>query len=930
MSHGLFFPAIGALSVGRQISRVPDLGVAHSILKQIELALKSIRCQTSQYKALVERSKAVVSVIELHWNPEEAKSRAIDLDNLAKHLRSIHGHMVESAGRTLLQAILHQSQVSAEIRAMMNRLNSCLEPFQLLSELEHMDNSVLDWGSLTTVLSGLQRFPRDRIPLNVKSIFIEEPPDVDPHAHYCEKVGRNPVIVATNNDIYEGRWMGSEKVALKIVRLLTNEEEDKKQRIIERLPAEVKIWAELRSQYIAPLYATCTDDGPYPYMVVPWYRNGDATKYVRSKPTPIRVRICLEIAYGLQYLHSLERPVIYGNLKGSNVLISDEEGALLSDFAHSSFSGESDGPNMHYLRWMSPEAQRGQRTPDIDIWAWAMTTLELLSDMRPFHGLEATNFDLSTMIERGLLPNRDNYQCDAVDDDMWSLLESCWQKPHHRPTIAYIVEEMEQRSRLIQENALSPAAGQFHHEEKDDDEFDSEVRQAVERGDINDQNADGETILHRAIRSATLPAVVSLLSAGADVHLRNKHGGTPLHMLHLRERRQWGDVSERTKAIPDILKALLGKGVHVDIADRDGQTPLQLAASAGARTTITALLNAGASVHACDKDGKTALHLATAASHADACMLLLQAGAFITKHDNSSDTPVMNAVRKRSTETLNILLRYSPSSSKGISSTLESEIFRAAIHIREDMLDQGNGQRFREKNMKMLSIIYAYTGLFPSAYEIWDYEVEKADPLVERGGFGNCYRGVLWKEHQVALKCLRVKASQISTQDQDAPASMDKYIKRELHAWRRLKHRRILPLISTCTLSDNMTYMISPWMHHGSILAYLELEQYQDVDRLLLLMQIGEGLQYLHEFDPPIVHGDVRGHNILISESGEACLADFGLSLALEEVSFSNSSNFHHGGNARWMAPELMAHPPATRSAASDVFSFGRAIVEGH
>ncbi|KAJ3530502.1 hypothetical protein NMY22_g8546 [Coprinellus aureogranulatus] len=48
------------------------------------------------------------------------------------------------------------------------------------------------------------------------------------------------------------------------------------------------------------------------------------------------------------------------------------------------------------------------------------------------------------------------------------------------------------------------------------------------------------------------------------------------------------------------------------------------------------------------------------------------------------------------------------------------------------------------------------------------------------------------------------------------------------------------------------------------------------VDRLLLISDIACGMSYLHQ--EGIVHGDLKGANILVSASGRACLADFGLS----------------------------------------------------
>lgn len=76
-----------------------------------------------------------------------------------------------------------------------------------------------------------------------------------------------------------------------------------------------------------------------------------------------------------------------------------------------------------------------------------------------------------------------------------------------------------------------------------------------------------------------------------------------------------------------------------------------------------------------------------------------------------------------------------------------------------------------------------------------------------------------------------------------------------------------------------------------------------------------------------------RQVNVLVSEQGEACLADFGLSEALGgEHNFQYSSTFNRAGHMAWMAPELLVDNPegggVRRTIATDVFSFGRLIYE--
>ena len=74
--------------------------------------------------------------------------------------------------------------------------------------------------------------------------------------------------------------------------------------------------------------------------------------------------------------------------------------------------------------------------------------------------------------------------------------------------------------------------------------------------------------------------------------------------------------------------------------------------------------------------------------------------------------------------------------------------------------------------------------------------------------------------------------------------------------------------------------------------------------------------------------------NILIDESGHACLADFGLVAIISDgTSHTSSSSFTPGGTVRWMSPELL-YPQdfglkdSRRTRRSDCYALGMVIYE--
>ncbi|KAJ7232631.1 kinase-like domain-containing protein [Mycena haematopus] len=128
--------------------------------------------------------------------------------------------------------------------------------------------------------------------------------------------------------------------------------------------------------------------------------------------------------------------------------------------------------------------------------------------------------------------------------------------------------------------------------------------------------------------------------------------------------------------------------------------------------------------------------------------------------------------------------------------------------------------------------------------------------------------------------------------------------------------------------------MVSPWMKHGNILKYLSQYGRHDLEKMLL--QIAEGLGYLHSMK--IVHGDLRGTNILVSDDWSVCLADFGLASIIEDdasTTFTVHTSSDHAGSLRWFAPELILPTlfnceRFVRTPASDVYAFACVCLELH
>jgi ankyrin repeat protein len=107
---------------------------------------------------------------------------------------------------------------------------------------------------------------------------------------------------------------------------------------------------------------------------------------------------------------------------------------------------------------------------------------------------------------------------------------------------------------------------------------------------INIENKNQETPLHNACLHC--PGLVQILiEAGANVHLKDIDGNTPLHKACFNEN------------IP-ILRQLLHQGANINAINHAGETALSLTCSLGLEQTASFLLKQGADFTIPDMDGK--------------------------------------------------------------------------------------------------------------------------------------------------------------------------------------------------------------------------------------------------------------------------------------------------------------------------------------
>ncbi|XP_048862250.1 interleukin-1 receptor-associated kinase 4 isoform X2 [Brienomyrus brachyistius] len=186
------------------------------------------------------------------------------------------------------------------------------------------------------------------------------------------------------------------------------------------------------------------------------------------------------------------------------------------------------------------------------------------------------------------------------------------------------------------------------------------------------------------------------------------------------------------------------------------------------------------------------------------------------------------------------------------------------------------------------------------------------------GGFGVVYRGC-FNGANVAVK-------KLSCMGDISPQELKIQFKQEVQTLQMLKHKNILDMVGFSCDGDHPCLVCS-YMCNGSLLDRLAClggsSPLSWTRRCLITVGTARGLEYLH--DNRHIHRDVKSGNILLDETFEAKLSDFGLTRNSSKHSSSTVLTEKIVGTTAYMAPEALRGEITPKS---DIFSLGVVLLE--
>ena len=201
------------------------------------------------------------------------------------------------------------------------------------------------------------------------------------------------------------------------------------------------------------------------------------------------------------------------------------------------------------------------------------------------------------------------------------------------------------------------------------------------------------------------------------------------------------------------------------------------------------------------------------------------------------------------------------------------------------------------------------------------------------GSFGKVYKAK-WNGRFVAVKVLRDELWLCH------PQAVEDF-KRECELLRVLKHPNIVEMYKALFPENKSPILITELMF-CDLNAYYKISKSSPkvpLDEVIqIMLDVGEGLKFLHDREDPIIHRDIKSKNILLDPKMRAKIADLGQAKEFPGLGFgAHVAATPVPGTTVYMAPETFlctdrqfqaGHHRADYGAEVDVFSFGVVLLE--
>ncbi|XP_032389801.1 misshapen-like kinase 1 isoform X1 [Etheostoma spectabile] len=196
--------------------------------------------------------------------------------------------------------------------------------------------------------------------------------------------------------------------------------------------------------------------------------------------------------------------------------------------------------------------------------------------------------------------------------------------------------------------------------------------------------------------------------------------------------------------------------------------------------------------------------------------------------------------------------------------------------------------------------------------------------VVGNGTYGQVYKGRHVKTGQLAA----IKVMDVTEEEEEE-------IKAEINMLKKYSHHRNIATYYGAFVKksppghDDQLWLVMEFCGAGSVTDLVKNTKGSSLKEdwiAYICREILRGLSHLHAHK--VIHRDIKGQNVLLTENAEVKLVDFGVSAQLDRTVGRRNTFI---GTPYWMAPEVIAcdeNPDSTYDYRSDIWSLGITAIE--
>lgn len=183
------------------------------------------------------------------------------------------------------------------------------------------------------------------------------------------------------------------------------------------------------------------------------------------------------------------------------------------------------------------------------------------------------------------------------------------------------------------------------------------------------------------------------------------------------------------------------------------------------------------------------------------------------------------------------------------------------------------------------------------------------------GGMANVYLAKdIILQRKVAVKVLRL--------DLQKDPQLEARFQREAMATSELSHPNIVSVLDVGT-DQGIPYMVMEYVDGPDLKEYIQKNSPLDLHEVIRIMdQILSAVALAHKYN--VIHRDLKSQNILMDKRGNVKIADFGIAVALNQSSITQTNSVM--GSVHYMSPEQTRGGLVTKQ--SDIYSLGIILYE--